>query len=443
MLALTVHTQFLSFKPPAPTICSGRRDKFIHTIMSLSDSDGDTILVRPEDIWDFNPDNILSLPAKDLADITKWLQPTPYDFERSEYSRHRASYLLGTGAWLTSTHIFQKWHSGDNGLLWIKGIPGSGKSVMAASIIKDLQETDVPVIYFFFRQIIEANHKPIVALRDWLCQALDHSPPLQVKLQKYLKGSRSLAILSPADLWSDLKMALGGFPKAYCITDALDEMDTGNDDFLKGLVDLGRWRPENIKVLMTSRPTARLETSLRSFSISQIRLEERQVDLDIAAYVQYKLRRSSIAKEDWSAIQEAIPGRANGLFLYAKMSMDVLLEPRADVQEVLNALPMHLNEMYNGLLQEHARRSNVPSEIQLLILHFVTHATRPLRLLEVAEMLNTLSGSNRTLKETKDLVRAACGPLLEILPDETVPVIHHSFTEFLKGDTRSHSSGDF
>jgi hypothetical protein len=238
-------------------------------------------------------------------------------------------------------------------------------------------------------------------------------------------------------------MALGGFPKAYCITDALDEMDTGNDDFLKGLVDLGRWRPENIKVLMTSRPTARLETSLRSFSISQIRLEERQVDLDIAAYVQYKLRRSSIAKEDWSAIQEAIPGRANGLFLYAKMSMDVLLEPRADVQEVLNALPMHLNEMYNGLLQEHARRSNVPSEIQLLILHFVTHATRPLRLLEVAEMLNTLSGSNRTLKETKDLVRAACGPLLEILPDETISVIHHSFTEFLKGDTRSHSSGDF
>ncbi|OKP13285.1 hypothetical protein PENSUB_1016 [Penicillium subrubescens] len=52
---------------------------------------------------------------------------------------------------------------------------------MAACIIKDLQETDVPVIYFFFRQVIEANHKPLVALRDWLCQVLDHSPPLQVK----------------------------------------------------------------------------------------------------------------------------------------------------------------------------------------------------------------------------------------------------------------------
>ncbi|KAJ5890590.1 ankyrin 2-3/unc44 [Penicillium subrubescens] len=86
--------------------------------MSLSGSDsGDTILVRAEDVRDFNPGNILPLPAKDLADITKWLQPTPYDFERSEYSRHRASRLLGTGALLTSTQVYQQWHSGDDGLL--------------------------------------------------------------------------------------------------------------------------------------------------------------------------------------------------------------------------------------------------------------------------------------------------------------------------------------
>ncbi|KAJ5719638.1 hypothetical protein N7493_007216 [Penicillium malachiteum] len=408
--------------------------------MSLSDSDGDTVVVRSGDVQDFNPDNTLPLPAKDLEEITKWLQPTPYDFERSEYSRHRASHLLGTGAWLKSTPVYHQWHSGENGLLWIKGIPGSGKSVMAASIIKQLQDMQVPVIYFFFRQIIDANHKPIVALRDWLCQILDYSPPLQVKLHQFVKEKRSLDDISPMDLWDDLKMALSGLPNAYCVTDALDEMDIGNDEFLHGLVDLGRWRPNNIKVLMTSRPIARLETSLRSsmISIPQIRLEERMVDLDIAAYVQYRLRKSSVTKEYWNVIEEAIPGRANGMFLYAKISMDAFLEPNADVQEVLKALPMDLNTMYNELLQEHSRRSGVPFELQLLILQFVTHATRPLRLLEIAEMMNTrYSDSNRTLKETKDLVRAACGPLLEILPDETVSVIHHSFTEFLKGYTRS------
>lgn len=42
--------------------------------------------------------------------------------------------------------------------------------------------------------------------------------------------------------------------------------------------------------------------------------------------------------------------------------------------------------MYNELLQEHSRRSNVSFELQMLILQIVTHATRPLRLLEIAEM---------------------------------------------------------
>ncbi|KAJ5096668.1 hypothetical protein N7456_007389 [Penicillium angulare] len=408
-----------------------------HTTMSVSDSGSDTVLLEAGDVQDFNPDNILPLPASELAKIIKWLQPTPYAFERGEYARHRASHLLGTGTWLTSTQVYQQWHSGENGLLLIKGIPGSGKSVMAAFIIKKLQEENRPVIYFFFRQIIEANHKPIVALRDWLCQVLDYSPPLQAKLHKYVEGGRSLDDLSPDDLWSDLMMALADLPKAYCVTDALDEMDPGNDSFLKKLVDFGQWRPKNVKVLMTSRPIARLETSLRPYSIPQLRLEENLVDLDIASYVQHRLHGSSIPEEYWRAIQEAVPGRANGIFLYAKMSMDVFSEPGVDVQEAFKALPMDLNVMYNELLLEHARRSNVPSKLQILILQFVTHATRPLRLLELAEMLNTHSECNRALKETKALVRTACGPLLEVLPDETVSVIHHTLTEFLKGSTRS------
>ena len=382
-------------------------------------------------------------PVSDLVKIRQWLQPTPYDLEPNEYSRHRASHLVGTGKWLTSTKTYRQWHSGDNGLLWIKGIPGSGKSVMAASIIDQLQQENVPVLYFFFRQIIDANHRPIAALRDWLCQILSYSSPLQGKLKGYL--GRRLESLSPSDFWKDLKLALESFPRVYCVTDALDEMDEGNDGFLHSLAELGEWRPSNVKVLITSRPVASLETSLRRFSIQQIRLEERLVDLDIANYVQYRLRGSSIPKEHRSIIEEAVPGRANGLFLYAKFSMDAFLEPDTDVHEVLKTLPADLNAMYDELLREHLKRSNVSGEIQFLILQLVTHSTRPLRLLEIADVINTVhaSGGNKSLKETKDLAKAACGPLLEILPDETVSVVHHSFTEFLKGHTRSSGSDNF
>jgi hypothetical protein len=112
------------------------------------------------------------------------------------------------------------------------------------------------------------------------------------------------------------------------------------------------------------------------------------------------------------------------------ISMDASLEPGADVYEVLKVLPADLNVMYNDLLHQRAIRSAVPNDLQLLVLQFVTHATRPLRILEISETAKSVKGpsTNRSLKETKVLVRAACGPLLEILPDETglgrSPLIH-------------------
>ncbi|KAJ5635238.1 ankyrin 2-3/unc44 [Penicillium longicatenatum] len=397
----------------------------------------DAILVSLEDVRDFNKDNLLPLPAEDIIKIRKWLRPTPYDQEKSEFSRHLASHLVGTGKWLISTGTYQQWRQNDdNGILWIKGIPGSGKSVMAASIIDQLRKEEVPVLYFFFRQIIDANHQPVAVLRDWLCQILTYSPALQLKLME-TKEDRSLDSLSLDDLWKDLKFALASISKVYCVTDALDEMDQGNDDFLHALVNFSQWRPASVKVLITSRPVVTVENPLRKFSIPSIRLEERLVDVDISAYVQYRLRSSPILPEYRELIEKAIPGRANGLFLYAKLSMDAFLEPGADARNVLDALPADLSVMYDDLLREHAKRSNITEDLQLLVLQFVIYATRPLRLLQIAEMVNTVyvQSEDQSLKTTKDLVRATCGPLLEILPDETVSVIHHSFTEFLKGFT--------
>ena len=148
--------------------------------MALSDSEGlDAVLVGSEDFRDYNEDNILPLQPEELDQVKKWLRPTPYDREGSEYTRHLTSYLDGTGKWLRKTNTYEQWRqSSEHGLLWIKGMPGSGKSVMAASIIHQLRKEEVPVLYFFFWQIIDANHKLVSVLQDWLCQLLPFSPPL-------------------------------------------------------------------------------------------------------------------------------------------------------------------------------------------------------------------------------------------------------------------------
>jgi hypothetical protein len=412
---------------------------------SRSDDD-DAVVINCDDISNYNPEHILPESPEDIAKIRKWLQPTDYAHESGEFHKHRASHMSGTGNWLTSSAVYRKWSEGlDDGMLWVKGIPGSGKSVVAAHLIDLLVKTNpgTPVLYFFFRQIIDANHEPTALLRDWLDQVLGYSPPLQKKLKELVKAGRSMTSLSMEDFWGYLRLACAGLPdKVFCVADAMDEMDQGNDEFLQALAALGTWRPQKVKVLMTSRPVPSVEMPLRQAKMLRIRLEEDMVDTDISSYVQRGLKNSNLSSDEQIRIREAIPGRANGIFLYAKLAMDAFLEPDAQIAEVLRTLPLDLHDMYTSLLREHAIRSGVPQDIQLLILQWVTHATRPLRLLELAEMIS-VTYKTTDLTTAKHLVRAAAGPLLEILPNETVCVIHHSFTEYLKCVTRSETEGGY
>lgn len=406
-------------------------------------SDADVAIIDRDDVSNYNPENILPEEPEIISKIRHWLGPTDYSHGSGEFRKHLAAHMPGTGKWLFAKPNYQKWHDGDdNGLLWIKGIPGSGKSVFAATLVDELSKEGHPVLFFFFRQIIEANHKPVNLLRDWLDQILEYSPPLQAELKPFVDeksgNGHSIDKLNIDDLWKYLKRALVSMPRVYLVADALDEMDKGNNEFLQALAKLGSWKPAAVKMVITSRPVNTVEEPLRGIPILKIRLEEKLVDVDIAAFVQRGIDSSTIPVEDRQLITEAVPGRANGLFLYAKLAMDAFLEPNANIRQVLGSLPADLNDMYTGLLQEHARRSGVATDVQILILSWVTHATRPLRLIELAEFVRAshVGEPHIDIKTAKGLVRAACGPLLEILSDETISVIHHSLTEFLNGSTR-------
>lgn len=406
----------------------------------LSPEGSDVVIIGNDDISNYNPECILPEPEDTIASIREWLRPTEYSQESGEYHKHLTFHLEGTGEWLHHSENYRRWHeSSKDGLLWIKGVPGSGKSVAAANIIHRLSKEQVPVLYFFFRQIIDANHRPVNLLRDWLDQILLFCPELQSVLKTYVDTSRSLDSVSIDELWRHLKVALSSITRVYCVADALDEMDEGNSEFITQLAELGHLRPSSVKVLLTSRPTANVEAAMRGVDFLNIRMEEALVDIDIATYVRHCLAITSISEGDQQIIKETVPGRANGLFLYAKLAMKAFLEPGASIQDTIRTLPLDLDAMYIDILREHARRSGISDKTQVMILQWVTHATRPLRLLELADMLGTAVAGrvSRTLKEDKDLVRAACGPLLEILPDETVSVVHHSLTEFLVGAART------
>jgi hypothetical protein len=82
----------------------------------------ETVILHYDDVSDFNQDNILPLEADKLAKVRAWLQPTVYEGEGSEFTKHSTAHLPRTGKWLLQSPAYQEWREGkEKGLLWIRG----------------------------------------------------------------------------------------------------------------------------------------------------------------------------------------------------------------------------------------------------------------------------------------------------------------------------------
>ena len=382
----------------------------------------------------------LALPKPKLEKIINWLGPTDYEAESSELNRHLLSRAPGTGTWLYETNSFRQWRdSSHHASLWVKGPPGAGKSVLAASVVENLKHIEgdgTPVLFFFFRQIVAANRYSTRLLRDWLAQLLPHSIPLQHELYPFCDGR--LGDISENSLWEWLLKGLVTVPKAFCVADALDEMDTQDSTtFFRRLNDLADFRPREVKVLMTSRARQDLQSSLSAASTVHIDLEEVLVGKEIEAYAQNRLSHiAPLPLAAQRALSSEIAARSRGLFLYANLLLNQIIpELEKGLAYNINAMPVDLEQMYNTLLAKQAQKLKLSTDIQYALLGIITHSSRPVRLRELAGYLN-YSFNIGPITQAKQVARFACHPLAQILEDETVQISHHSLTEFLLDEKR-------
>ena len=381
--------------------------------------------------------------ARALQKIKVWLSPTDFDSETSEYRKHLNAHVRGTGQWIFATEQYKRWDETDKiGDLWIRGIPGSGKSVVAANLIKHLSRRDAPVLFFFFRNIILSNRSPKSLIRDFSFQLLDHSLELQSSLQLLMREHPNMGEVTFDEFWKCLSSAINGVNKAYCVVDALDEMDSDEESFLPNLLDLGRRNPASIKIVLTSRQIARLEAHMKGSCLVDLRLDRKNVNQDISIYITYSLEKykANLNLNETRDIQEAICARGDGLFLYARLMVTRFLQNPRDFMSNLATLPNGMGNMYNDLLREYAARSGTTQGFQKLVLALVTHCARPLRLIELTAVIESMPDRGGLIdgQQTKSAVRTCCGPLLEICEDEVVQIIHHSLTEFLLDPDISH-----
>ena len=379
-------------------------------------------------------DNTESTTKTKMLNI--WLTPTDSDAPTSEFQRHLHSHVQGTGEWIFDTVQYHDWNKSESvGNLWIRGIPGCGKSVVAANVIRRLQQlNDAPVLFYFMREIIATN-TPSGLLRDFCEKLLPSSPSLRFSLER-LRGDFSAIDSVPFDqLWQCLATALRSMEKVYCVVDALDEMEHGHDGWLEQFLELGRQFPRSIKILTTSRQVPQVERHMHNSRIVDLRLDRLHVNQDIAIFVMRQLNESKfeLGALEIAAVTKALCEKGNGLFLYAKLMLDELLQHPENIQSRALSPPNGLGDLYTVILRDRVRRSKTSARFQRLILEWVTHSARPLRMLELAAMVDSLPdrGGLAPEQNVKEAVRTACGPVLEVCEDGAVQVIHHSLTEFV------------
>ena len=209
------------------------------------------------------------------------------------------------------------------------------------------QEKTIPVLFFFFRQIIESNRTARGLLRDWLAQLLPISEILQVSLWEIVEEKTDVESVSTNQLWKVLLTGLRAVDRAYCVVDALDEMDI-DEEFLSQLNALGSINPAKVKVLMTSRPKQYLQRALKDPQVIHVSLEEELVKRDISVFVSGRVAGfNGVDPDTQDFIKNTVCERSQGLFLYARLMLDQIAQSIKDtkleepsIREMVARLPV-------------------------------------------------------------------------------------------------------
>jgi Cdc6-like AAA superfamily ATPase len=215
---------------------------------------------------------------------------------------------------------WNNWIECKNRCLWIHGIPGAGKTVLASYLIeeikshcKTLSEKQCTHIYYYC--YFGHNQDEAAPFLRWvinrLCRESDAVPSRVYDMFKH-GGTPSLV-----DLMDALELMLSaGFDTVYITIDAIDE-SMPRADLLKLLRDLATdARFKKIQLLTTSRQYIDIERVMEEVSV-EVSMSNPLVDEDIRTYVQSQLHTLPNFKR-WSPnllieAEQALMSKAKGM----------------------------------------------------------------------------------------------------------------------------------
>ncbi|KAK2729735.1 hypothetical protein CKAH01_02709 [Colletotrichum kahawae] len=297
-----------------------------------------------------------ALSKSRLHEVFKWLEDIdPSSLHHQAQDNHEP----GTCDWATRLPEWPDFLNGGEHCLWIHGIPGAGKTILASQLIEQIEEhcsssDSENLLSIYYYCYFGHNRDESIPLLKWILNRLcRESDTVSTHLWKLFKhgGTPSLSSLLVA-----IEYALEHFDVVYITVDAIDESKP-RKDLLKTLRYLATdARFDKIRLLLISREYFDIEIAVEEFSTS-ISMKNPFLDADIRLYAQSRVRKERHIK-DWPAelqqeIVEALSHGAQGMFRWVVCQIDVLRRIKKEaVREALSRLPKTLNEGYDRIFEQ-------------------------------------------------------------------------------------------
>lgn len=375
-----------------------------------------------------------------------------YEYETTWKQTRKA----GNATLFSGNAEYQDWKSRtDSCTLVYTGKLGSGKSVLLANIVDDLnlstRNRNIIVTYFFCRHDISESLKARIVIGSLARQLLSPIGDLSIAVERLDMDTSAVDF---EIILSLLQHALPPDCRAYFVLDGLDECDSLEREILTK--QLGQIQEKFSLLLCVSlrvEPNNDLELGLRHFAVTIIASIPDE-NPDIEAFIEAELERCIESRKLVIGeptlileIQNALEQRAQGMFLWVALQIQSLCEMKTDqsIRDALTDLPKDLSETFTRILQ---RSEGSGKSYQRRILELVTAARRPLTTEELREALSVVPGDTvwnpaRLLNDIYSTL-TCCGCLLAVDEEElTIRFVHHSVRQFLLGDFKDSTGVPF
>ncbi|KAL7935649.1 hypothetical protein V8C35DRAFT_333543 [Trichoderma chlorosporum] len=356
----------------------------------------------------------------------------------------------GTLGWFLKHPEYRKWQTTDEpSILWVKGSPGQGKTILAKFLLGHLeslslnQDVHTTVLYFFFYDQ-DDNYRTVGgAVRSFIKQLLIARDAFPLLLDKF---NMEISAITDESAWVILEDLLRSplFGTIYCVIDALDECQDNESrqrllEFIKNLTQspLTKRKEKSsvLKVFLTSRPTVDLGRLLKQFSCIHLKASPD----DLKAFINNKIDALDLPAAHRSGVIDLLSKHVEQTFLWIsivlkKLTTGSTLLSQADMEQIINDSPADLMELYESIIIQ-IMQSNDNAALKLLTWAVYGRRALSLRELEIALAIQEHSNDHKSIEKhqihlTESSVTSAVGIILEIV-NEKVYLIHQSAKDFL------------